>query len=270
MELIEEEINIPGADGSDLTVFMARPQDEEKHPAIIVIHEIWGLNEQIRGVAQRYAQEGYVVIAPNLFCRYGGCLTEDRIRKAMGPMFAIPREQRNDPSAMQELIASMEDDDREVAQILFVQRQDLQRTEGEDARLVYDYLRNLDCVNADFIGITGFCMGGGLAFQLSTEIPFQVSVIFYGANPSPIENIAQLNGPVLIFYAGEDGMVNAGIAPLVAAALENKKTIALKIYAGMQHGFFNEYGQMYDAVQAKDAWQMAVAYFKQYLQPEGN
>ena len=57
MELIEEEINIPGTDGSDLTVFMARPQDEEKHPAIIVIHEIWGLNEQIRGVAQRYAQK---------------------------------------------------------------------------------------------------------------------------------------------------------------------------------------------------------------------
>ncbi len=139
------------------------------------------------------------------------------------------------------------------------------RQMGEDVKSCFDYLRSLPWVRDDKIGVTGFCMGGGIAFQAATQLPFRASVIFYGANPTPVEAVASLSGPVLAFYAGEDAMVNAGIPAIAKAMIDHKQTFALKVYAGKMHGFFNETSSLHDPDAAADAWQLAVSHFNKYL-----
>ncbi|MGA9151369.1 MAG: dienelactone hydrolase family protein [Candidatus Nitrosopolaris sp.] len=88
-----------------MIAYLSRPDDSVgPYPAIIVIHGVWGLNEQIKGVTRRYANEGFVAIAPNLFTRHSDLLTEKNIAKTMIPMFSMPRDKRNDPTAIQELM----------------------------------------------------------------------------------------------------------------------------------------------------------------------
>jgi carboxymethylenebutenolidase len=87
-----------------MTAYLSRPSDSVgPNPAIIVIHEVWGLNEQIKGVTRRYANEGFAAIAPNLFTRHSDLFTEKNIAKTMIPMFSMPRDKRNDSTAIQEL-----------------------------------------------------------------------------------------------------------------------------------------------------------------------
>jgi carboxymethylenebutenolidase len=264
MEITEENVTFSSEDGVDIPAFVARPQEAGEYPGIILIHEIWGLNEQIRGVARRYAAEGYVVLAPHFFGRHGDALSEDKIRKAMGPVFALPPEQRRNPNALQELMETMEDDDRAVVQILFADRESVMKSMAEDMNSCYNFLRGLSGVT-DKLGATGFCMGGGIAFQAATQLPLQATVVFYGANPTPIDAVANLQGPVFGIYAGEDQPLGAGLPALIEAMRDNKQTFGMKLYQGVQHGFFNETGRLYDAAAAEDAWTLTIAHFNRYL-----
>ncbi len=266
MELKEEEVIFQTPDGADMRAFIARPKAVGRYPAIMVIQEIWGLNDQIRGVARRYAQEGFVTFAPHLFSRYGKVLDEANVKRAMGPVFSVPREKRSDPSTLQSVMTRMSDAEKEVVKILFVQRQSLEEKMAKDVASCYQYFSNLTYVKADKLGVTGFCMGGGIAFQVSTQNSFEASVIFYGANPKPLDDIAKIRGPLLAIYAGEDAMVNAGICSMAEAMIKYKKTFALKVYQGCQHAFFNETSPSYNKNAAEDAWQLALAHFRLYLQ----
>ncbi len=269
MELKQEEVTFQTPDRVDIHAFIARPKADGRYPAIMVIQEIWGLNDQIRGVARRYAQQGFVAFAPHLFSRYGAVLGEANVKKAMGPVFSIPREKRSDSSTLQSLMTRMSDTEKEVVKILFVERQSLEEKMAKDVGSCYQYFSNLPYIKADKLGVTGFCMGGGIAFQVSTQHSFEASVIFYGANPKSLDAIAKIRGPVLAIYAGEDAMVNAGICNMVEAMIKYKKTFALKVYEGCQHAFFNETSALYDKVAAEDAWQLAIAHFHRYLQAQG-
>ena len=265
MKLAEENISITSHDGFKIPSYLTYPQEKGQYPGIIIIHEIWGLNDQIRGVARRYAEQGYVALAPSLFSRGGKILEEENIRKAMIPFFSIPREKRNDPTTLKSMMENMTESEREVVQKLFMERESLQNLIVKDAPKCHEYLKNVDSINRDKIGITGFCFGAGLAFQLSTLLPFDASVIFYGANPNPIGSVSKIRGPVLALYAGEDDRVDAGIPALIEAMRKYKKTFSMKLYSGVQHAFFNETSSIYDKPSAEDAWQLAINHFNTYL-----
>ncbi|HME52930.1 MAG TPA: dienelactone hydrolase family protein [Candidatus Lokiarchaeia archaeon] len=264
MDITEEEVTFAGSDGFELSGFTAHPQDEGQYPSIMLIHEIWGLNDQIRGVARRYAAEGFGVLAPHFFSRYEVC-TDANIRAAMGPVFSLPPEKRGDPNALQDLMDSMDEGPREVIRILYAERESMMVKMADDVKSAHEFLCNSSWVKSDKLGVTGFCMGGGLAFQIATELPYSAAVIFYGQNPNPVDVVASLSGPVFAIYAGEDARVNAGIPAIIQAMIENKKTFGMKVYAGMMHGFFNEYSSLHDPDAAADAWQLAVAHFNKYL-----
>jgi carboxymethylenebutenolidase len=238
---------------------------EDKRPAIIVIHEAYGLNEQIKGVARRYAGEGFVAVAPNLFTRNGDIMTEKNIENAMRPLWSLPPEKRNDQGAVQGLMKTMSDTDRKVMSIFFHGREGMENQMARDLLSCKDYLRSLSFVRGDRLGITGFCMGGGLTFQVSAMYPFSASVPFYGNNPSPMEAVANISGPVLAFYAGEDERVNAGVPALVEAMLKHRKSFEMKVYRGAQHSFFNETRPVYNREAAEDAWMSALAFFNEHL-----
>ncbi len=264
MEFSNKIVTFKCPDGAYMTAYVATPNAERRHPAIIVVHEAWGLNEQIKGVANRYAEQGFVTIAPHLFSREKD-LTEQAIEKAMMRMWQIPPEKRNDPTAMKALMDSLPENDRKVMNFFFSGREAAEKTMAEDLLCCVDYAKTLPAVDGDLLGITGFCLGGGLSYQLATLYPFKAAVPFYGANPKPLEAVAKISGPVFGVYAGEDQRITCGVAALLESMIANKKTFQLKVYQGTQHAFFNEVRPSYNKAAAEDAWTMALAFFNRYL-----
>ena len=236
-----------------------------KLPGIIVIHEAYGLNNQIRGVAKRYAEQGFVALAPNLFSRFGDVMSEKNIESAMRPLWSIPSEKRRDPKTIQDLTSTMSETDRKVMEIFFTGREELEKKLLKDLISCKDALQSHEDVNPEKLGVTGFCFGGGMAYQVSTVHPFAATVVFYGANPKPLESVANISGPVLSFYAGEDEGVNQGIPQLVEVMIKYKKDFQMKIYKGMNHAFFNETRPVYNKEAAEDAWKTAIAFFTKNL-----
>jgi len=247
-----------------MSALVSRPRDG-RYPGIIVIHEAFGLNEQIRGVAKRYAKEGYITIAPNLFTRNGDIMNEKNVESAMRYMWSIPPNKRGDPATIQELMSKMSETDRKVAAIFFLGREEMEKQMAQDLLDCKDHLQSLDFVVKERLGIMGFCMGGGLTYQLSTMYRFSASVPFYGANPKPLASVESISGPILAFYAGEDERINAGIPTLVEAMVKYKKQFSLKIYKGAQHAFFNETRPSYNREAAEDAWESSLFFFNKNL-----
>ena len=249
-----------------MAAYLSRPSESVgPYPAIVVIHEAWGLNEQIKGVTRRYANEGFVAVAPNLFTRHSDLLTEKNVAKAMIPMFSMPREKRNDPAAIRDLMQTMSETDRKLMNFFFSGREAFEKVMANDLITCTDYLQDLEFVRKERIGVTGFCLGGGLAYQISTMFPFRAAVAFYGANPKPLEAVAKITGPVLGIYAGEDDRINSGLPAIVESMIKYKKTFEMKLYGGVQHAFFNETMPTYNKSAAEDAWHRAVSFFSKYL-----
>lgn len=262
---IEESAKFKGYDGAEMDAFIARPDDNKHHPAIIVIHEIWGLENQIKGVARRLASEGYVAIAPHLYSRQKEHLTVENIEQAMGKVMSIPPEKRGDPKAMHSIIDSMEEGPKKAAEIIFAGRASLEEEMIKDLLECKKYIESREFVDNGNIGATGFCMGGGLTFQLATVSNVKASVVFYGSNPSPIESVKTIQGKVMGLYAGEDGRINSGLPELLSQFVANKKEFDMKIYEGALHAFFNETRQSYNREAADDAWNRAIAFFGKHL-----
>jgi len=259
-----QDMTFKCSDGTDMVAYLSRPEGQGARPAIIVIHEAYGLNDQIKGVARRFAAEGFVVIAPHLFTRNGEVMNEKNVESAMKHLWSLPPDKRRNLNAIQELLPKMSETDRKVMEIFFFGREAMEKQMAIDLMDCKDYLQQQSFVRGDRLGITGFCMGGGLSYQLSTMHPF-VAVPFYGANPKPLESVAAISGPVLAFYAGEDEGINAGVSSLVEAMIKHKKAFQMKLYKGAQHSFFNETRPVYNKEAADDAWQSAVAFFRKHL-----
>ena len=263
METKDQDTTFNCADGTRMSAFISRPKDG-KHPGIIVIHEAFGLNEQIRGVAKRYAQEGYVTIAPNLFTRNADIMNEKNIEATMRYMWTVPPDKRQTQMRFGSSWTKMSETERKVANIFFLGREEMEKQMAKISRIAELSSEPRLCYR-EKLGIMGFCMGGGLTYQLSTMYPFSASVPFYGANPKPLESVEKISGPILAFYAGEDERINAGVPSLVEAMVKYKKEFSLKIYKGAQHSFFNETRPSYNKEAATDAWETSLAFFNKNL-----
>ena len=264
MEFLNETVTFKCFDEADMIAYVATPKTKNRNPAIIVVHEAWGLNQQIKGVADRYAQQGFVTVAPHLFSRQKD-LTEQAIEKAMAQIWRIPPEKRSDPSEVQKLMASLTEEDRKIVDFFFTGREAAEKAMTKDLLSCVAYVKNLESVDSENLGITGFCLGGGLSYQLTTEYPFKAAVPFYGANPKPLEAVAKISCPVFGIYAGEDPRITCGVTALIESMIANKRTFQMKIYQGVQHAFFNETRPVYNKAAAEDAWTMALAFFNKYL-----
>lgn len=211
---------------------VAAPQTKERRPAIIVIQEWWGLTDHIKDVARRYAAEGYVAIAPDLYSRLGNALTTD-------------------PGEAGKLMNTLKQDDGLA-----------------DLNATVAYLKTVPEVDAKRIGVTGFCMGGSYALMLPcVNADIKAAVLFYGQVPNPDAPLQQLSGPVLYFYGEDDGWITKADVQRLAAALKKyNKSGEIKTYSGAPHAFFRDTDKaVYRPEAAKDAWTRATAFFKQHL-----
>lgn len=269
MGIKSEEITYK-TDGDSISAYVSYPDDGKKHPGIVLIHEVFGLDGHTRGVADRLAAEGYVVLAPHLFSssRLAPILTQQNIAAAIRFMMSIPVEKQRDEQYRAEALSRLSDEDKkavtEVNQLLFVNRPTDLFTEYLSSGA--DRLLSMDNVSGR-IGSAGFCFGGGMSINLGCTGKTKACVIFYGENPKPIEKIKNLNGAVMGLYGGEDHRINSGIHELVKAMVEYGKPFTIKVFPGAHHAFFNDTRpQTYNKQAADEAWGMLLRFFAANLQ----
>ena len=215
-----------------MKAFVAAPQTTEKRPAVIVAQEWWGLTDHIKDIARRYAAEGYVAIAPDLYSRLGYVLTTDA-GEAGKLMNALKQE-----DGLSDLNATVA------------------------------YLTSVPEVDGTRIGVTGFCMGGSYALMLPCVNPaIKASVPFYGQVPNPDAPLQKLACPVLYLSGEDDGWITKADVQRLASALKTyNKPGEIKTYPGAPHAFFRDTDpSVYRPEAAKDAWGRANAFFKQHL-----
>lgn len=265
MGLLEKEFNIKTHDGTDMRVFTAKPDDGKEHPAVLVVMEIWGLTPFIRDVCRRLAENGYETLAPHLYSRkeQAEVFTEENIMDAMRPFWSLPAEKRGDQAAVQEILSKASDESRKIVEEIMFNREQTEKNMVKDLEFAYEHL--FRGKQEKFRGVVGFCLGGGLAFQLSTQKPFGASVIFYGANPRNIDDLANIKGPVLGLYAGEDSSINNGLPELLENVVKHKLDFAMKIYPGTYHAFFNHTSMSYSKDASDEAWKRMLHFYSVQL-----
>lgn len=265
MTIQEKEFTIKTHDGTDMRVFTASPEDGGDHPAVLVIMEIWGLTPFIRDVCRRLAEQGYETLAPHLYSRKDqvDVFTEENIMDAMRPFWGLPPEKRGDETAIQEILSKASDASKQIVDRIMFNRKDAERDMVKDLEAAYGYL--FKGKSEENRGVVGFCLGGGLAFQLSTQVPFSASVIFYGANPRNIDDLANIKGSVLGLYAGEDGSINNGLPELLENVVKHKTDFEMKIYPGTYHAFFNHTSMSYSKEASDEAWKRVSEFYASHL-----
>ncbi len=252
-----------------ISAHLAYPEGNGKYPGIVLIHEIFGLDDHTKKVADRLAAEGYVVLAPHLFSskKLSSVLTPSNISSTMKFMMSIPVDKQRDPKYREEMLSKLEPSEKEAVnntnQILFVSRPVDLLTEYLSSGV--DYLNSLENVNGK-IGSAGFCFGGGMSINLGCTGKTDACVIFYGENPSPIDKIKNVKGAIMGLYGGEDHRINSGLGDLVKAMVEYKKPFTLKVFPGAHHAFFNDTRpQTYNKKAADEAWVMLLDFFRTNL-----
>lgn len=225
--LVTETAQYQDSDGDQLMGYLARPEGSTALPAIVVIQEWWGLNEHIKDVARRFAQEGYVALAPDLY--HGAVATEpDEARKLV-----------------------MELDMAEAVR---------------EIQAAIDYLQSLPAVAGPKVGIVGFCMGGGLVLETALVDPdVAATVAFYG-RPLSEGRAAQMRAPVLGLYGADDGGIPVEEVRAMETGFNNKGLEnEIHVYEGAGHAFFNNTRDSYNPEAAADAWQRTLDWFGQRL-----
>jgi carboxymethylenebutenolidase len=257
-------------EGRELDVYLALPpggRPGERHPAVVVIHEIFGPDAHIRDVAQRFAKLGYVAAAPDLFSgELHDLLTPANVRLAMQAFATAPPDLRRDPS---KLAAFAETQPAERRPILLafgrIGSPSVQEGFARDLHAVTQYLRTLPEVDPRRVGSVGFCFGGAMSARLATVDPdLRAAVIFYGQNP-PLDAVPNIRASVLGLYGGEDPGITQTVPQFAEAMAAAGKQFEYHVYPGAKHAFFNDTRPSYHKESADDAWPRVVAFFRSKL-----
>jgi carboxymethylenebutenolidase len=216
-------------DGRPTRGYLALPEGRGPWPGVAVIQEWWGLNDNIRAVVDRYAAEGFVALAPDLYFGEEATEPDDARKLAMALQY---------PDALAVIQTAV------------------------------DTLVAHDQVAPKRIGVTGFCMGGGLAWHSAVKIDHVGAVApYYGGGPEMSDaEVARITVPILAIF----GELDKGVSPEVGArraAQMDRAGVANEtiIYEGAQHAFFNESRAAYHPEAAGRAWATTVAFFRTAL-----
>ena len=213
------------------TGYLVYPTNGTNLPAVVMIHEWWGLNQNIKNMAEQLANEGYVVLAVDLF--NGEVATES------GRASELAGSVRNNPDeAINNLNAAVE------------------------------HVSSLPNVNSSRIASLGWCFGGGQSLQLAlnTERPLAATVIYYGNLVTNQTELAKITWPVLGIFGSEDQSIPVDTVNQFEAALNASNiTNEIYIYDGVGHAFANPSGDNYAPEETADAWEKTLAFLEKYV-----
>jgi carboxymethylenebutenolidase len=223
-------------DNSEMRCYVASPGDGEPHAAVVVAQHAGGVDEFIQTMTDRLAESGFVAIAPDLYHRDDPAKADD---------------------AMQRMTRLR---DRNI---------------DADVRAAVAHLRAMPEVRGDRIGITGFCMGGRVAYMMAEKMPeFRAAVVFYGGHimnawgdgPTPFEESSKIGCPVLGLFGAEDrNPTPDDVQKLDAELTRLGKTHEFHSYPGAGHAFMSEGRPSYREDAARDAWPRCTEWFSRYL-----
>lgn len=210
------------------------PERPDRAPVVLVVHEIFGLTNWIRSVADQLAADGFIAIAPDLLT-----------------MQNIPADSAGDPVSA-----------TATAQIRTLARADIHR----QMQAVAQYGMALPAALPAY-GIVGFCWGGSTAFLHAVEAPdLKAAVVYYGSSPAATE-LSAVRAPVLGLYGGDDARVNATIPAADSAMKALGKRYEPHVFAGAGHGFLRQQDGREGANlrASREAWPLTVAWLRRYL-----
>lgn len=202
-------------------------------PGLIVIQEWWGLTDHIKDVTDRFAAEGFVALAPDLF---GGTTTHDA-DEAGRLMEELPVEDA-----------------------------------ARDLKGAVDFLLDHDAVTSETVGAVGFCMGGGFVIALAAQEGDRIgaAVPYYGVGAYEDADLSKVTAPVLGHFGSEDPMATPDAVRELERRLEasSAPSVDLRIHEGAGHAFFNDENHLgtYDPDLAASTWRETVAFLKQHLE----
>ena len=214
--------------------FVAPSDMFEPLPAVIMIHEWWGLNDNIRAMADRLAAEGYIVLAVDL---YGGKTANSSVEA-------------------RELMLSVVEDPESA---------------NENIRSAYEFLNST--AGAPRVGSLGWCFGGGWSLNTAQLFPDELdaSVIYYGQVTDDEDKLRPINAPILGLFAAEDKGIKVESVEAFGEALERlRKNHEIHVYAGVGHAFANPTGTSYDEAAAGDAWKRTLEFLDLHLVADGS
>ncbi len=265
---MEQNISYASESGATVKAFTASPDGGKgKYPAIILIHEIFGLDNHMRDVARRLANEGYFVIAPNLM--YGNLepITDPALFAKLSPYLQKYRAIMTDAAKVKEFMDSLPDDDRKLfTTFTSVTSGSLDARFLTDLKGAFSYLSSNEQVNMSKVASLGFCFGGGMAGLLSVNIPEMAAhIIFYGKRPAAAK-IGNITAPVLGIYGSLDTAITSTIPGLAEEMKNAGKNFKYVVYENAMHAFFNDTRpQVYNKEAATKAWEEVKAFLKENL-----
>ena len=231
------------SDSVQIDAYLAKPQESGSYPGIVVLQEIFGVNDHIQEVTERIAKEGYIAIAPALFQRQApgfatGYTPED---------IKVGKDYAWGQTKAPELL--------------------------KDIQSAIDYLKTLPEIKKDAFGCTGFCFGGHVAYLAASLNDIKATASFYGARITtgvpgggkPTINVtSEIKGMLYAFFGMEDSSIPTEQVDQIEAEL-NKYRVKSRVfrYQNANHGFFCDHRASYNPQAAADAWNLVKELFGQ-------
>jgi carboxymethylenebutenolidase len=215
------------SESRQLEGYIARPEGEGPFPGIVVIHEAYGLNENIKDITRRFADQGYVALAVDLFIGRNRAICMFRVMSGL-------------------LLNSL--NNRSI----------------HDLKAALTFLSEQPGVDNSRLGAVGYCLGGSFATAWAcTDDRLKAIAPYYAGNPRPLEAVARLC-PVVGSYPDMDFTTKQG--QKLDVELERYQVPHnIKIYSGAKHSFFNDTSRNYNASAAQDSWERVLAFFGEHL-----
>ncbi len=238
-EMKTEWITMNVADGTTMRGYVARPQDSASHTGLLVFQEAFGVNAYMRDVTERFAREGYIAIAPELFHR-------------TAPGFEGAY---NNFEAIMPHIRALTDQNLEA-----------------DVRSTFEWLGADPGTLGQPIACIGFCMGGRVTFLTNAVLPVSAAISFYGGGiaPSPfgpglLSRAGDLHAPQLLFWGGLDKHIGPEQTHAVAESLRVAGRPFVNVeFSDADHGFFCDARSSYNPSAAKQAWALTLTFLNIY------
>jgi carboxymethylenebutenolidase len=228
MPVTGESVMYATIDGKEIRGYLTKPASYKGGPAIVMVHEWWGLNDAMKAMADRFAGEGYAVLAVDLFGGQVASTPDAAMKLYQAGMANVPAGEKNVAAAVQ-------------------------------------YLRSH---GATSVGTVGYCFGGhwSLRTALAAGKGVNATVIYYGAPITDAAQIAKLQSPVLGLFGGKDtGIPLDSVRAMEAQIKKAGKPVTVEVYANANHAFANPTGQAYDKAAAEDSFKKVMAFYKANL-----
>jgi carboxymethylenebutenolidase len=237
MQIESLKVQISTPDGQ-MPGFLYRPTEPGDKPAVLLLMEAFGITSHIQDVASRVANEGYVVLTPDLYYR------------------ELPNQNTFDYPEVEQAMAMM-------------YRLDFGQPIEDDLRAAITYLKSQPDVLVDQVGVMGFCLGGGLTFLTACKLSAEIAAAapFYGMVLDEwIDAVKDIQVPVYLFHGGVDPFIPLKrIQQVESRFQELGKEYNLKVYPDTDHGFFCHERSAYNRLAAEDAWHELIQFFHAHL-----